>query len=454
MHILTANLKHFHQRRGLYLLYVLGGLFTLAFVAALVGQRTGGEGEFAMLLIVAFFIGKMVGVMQMEVASKSFSFSLPGHRGMVRRLVFLAGVVTSLALSLPWIAYPGLTSEGPAVIVLVLASGFSANLIVYLISVAVTVGKTAAFLNGLFFAAIFLVYFEIGVTLERSIVYRPGLVILLAAATAGAVWLWLGRPAWFRECCATPWIGFLDPWDRSQTHKFRQVWARRFAKAPHPGFDRFFLDRIRSHGDSDPRRYIWGTLYTTSSLIEPQWKGLVSLVLIAVIWAGYTPQAAPFVVPVVALMLTGFINPPLYSELPVAGSRKERSVATMAQMLALAGFSTLVVGLSLFVLNRLMPLVPVIEVADLRLSFRPVDFSMLLPLVVVFPLMGIVRVLFHGNPLRLMLGTVLPLGSIMLAAILMKSTPPAYVAATAGILWTVCFLVVYRIAMESDLVRR
>ena len=111
-------------------------------------------------------------------------------------------------------------------------------------------------------------------------------------------------------------------------------------------------------------------------------------------------------------------------------------------------------GLSLFVLNRLMPLVPVIEIAGLRLSFRPVDFSMLLPLVVVFPLMGIVRVLFHGNPLRLMLGTVLPLGSIMSVALLMKSTPPAYVAATAGILWTVCFLVVYRIAMESDLVRR
>ena len=48
---------------------------------------------------------------------------------------------------------------------------------------------------------------------------------------------------------------------------------------------------------------------------------------------GYTPGAASFVVPVVAPMLTGFINPPLYSELPVAGSRKERSLATMAQML-------------------------------------------------------------------------------------------------------------------------
>ena len=173
MCILIANLKHFYQRRGLYLLYVLGGLFTLVLVAALVGQRIGGEGEFAMLLIVAFFIGKMVGVMQMEVASKSFSFSLPGHQGMVRRLVFLAGVATSFALSLPWIAYSGLTSEGPAVIVLVLASGFSANLIVYLIGAAVTVRKTAAFVNGFFFAAIFLVYFEIGVASSEASSIAP-----------------------------------------------------------------------------------------------------------------------------------------------------------------------------------------------------------------------------------------------------------------------------------------
>ena len=75
MCVLIANLKHFYQRRGLYLFYAFGGLLTLVIVAALVSQRRGGKGEFAMLLIPAFFIGQMVGVMQVEVASKAFSGS-------------------------------------------------------------------------------------------------------------------------------------------------------------------------------------------------------------------------------------------------------------------------------------------------------------------------------------------------------------------------------------------
>ena len=369
--------------------------------------------------------------------------------------MFLAGGVTSIAFSLPFIAYPTLSSAGPEWLVLVLASGFCANLIAYLIGLVIAVNvKTSSCVNGFLFAFVVVGYLGGGVWIEWGILHHPDLVIVLTTVTAGATWLWLRRPAWFRNRCSVAWVGLLDPWDRSKMQKFRHVWAaRRFAKAPYPGVDVFFLRRICGHGNSDLRRCIWGTLYTTFALAAPQWKGLLVVVLMAVIWGGYAPGAAAFLIPMAALILTGFINPPLYSEFPVAGSRRERLLGTMAQMFVLAGVSMFMVGFAVLVVNRVLPLLPVIEVADFRLSFRPIDFTVLLPVVVVFPIMGIVRVLFYWKPMGLMLGTMLLLAGMMVAAIVVKSVPWAYAAATAGIFWVVCFLVVYRLAMRSDLVR-
>lgn len=460
MGILSANLKHFYQRRGLYLVYAFYALLLFGLTPALLTERGDRRGGLAVLLtVISFAIGLLVGVTQLEVASKPFAFCLPGHRGAVRRLAFLIGVIASLVLGLPYLPYLAQPFSEPLVLVLVLFSGSCANLIAYLVGLAfgLSVWNAASAIGFIVPGALALTYLAGGTVIAQSILHRPDLMIVLGIGGSVAGWLWLGRPAWFRKRCARPWVGMLDAWDRSKMHKFRQVWtARRFTKPPHPGIDAFFLGKIGRYGSADPRRYIWGTLYTTYALIAPQWKGWLFLVLIAVAWAGYARGAALFIIPMLGVVMVGFINPPLYSELPVAGSRRARSFATMGQVLALAATWALVIGLAVVVVNCVMLLAPETEVAGFPLSFQPVDLNMLLLPVAVFPGVGIVRMLFYRNPVYLMLGTMLLLGLMMMAALIMSRlpVPMSYVAAAAVVLWAVCFLVIHEIAMRRDLVAR
>src|SRR5512146_1139782 len=114
MHPLLANLKQFYQRRGILLIYGLTSVTAGLFVAAGLFDTDAQEGRFAGLLILAFASGLLVAVMQMEVLSRPLSFCLPGHHGVVRRLVLALGPATSFVLTLPFLAYPRVFEIAPA----------------------------------------------------------------------------------------------------------------------------------------------------------------------------------------------------------------------------------------------------------------------------------------------------------------------------------------------------
>jgi hypothetical protein len=461
MGILLANLKQFYQRHSLYWVYVPLGLF-LFFGVLLpsLKEMPVSEGGLAGLLIPAFLVGVMVGAMQIEVVSKPFSFCLPGHRDAVRRLTFLIGISLSLVLA-PRLFNTSLFVSGPPVSELVLLSGFCANLAAYLAGVVfgLSVWNVTSVIGLVILAYFVLGDLGSGMAIERAILYRPIRVIVLGTGVAVVAWLWLGRPAWFRNRCATPWSGLLYPWDRSRMHESRHVWAsRRFTKVRHPRTEGFFLGRIAKHGNSDSRKYVWGTLYTTYALIAPQWKGLLSLVLMIVVWIGYVQAVPPVIIPILGLIMTGFIHPPLYSELPVVGGRWTKSFATMVQILTLAVVWTLVLGLAVLVVNSMMSVMSLTTAENLQLSFPTAGLNLWLLPMMIFPIMGIVRVLFYRNAINLMVGTILVLGTMMAVSLLTPwewvSPPMAHAAAVIAVLWGICFLIVHAVAMRSDLGRR
>ena len=98
MRILVANLRHLYQRRGLWIVYA-GLVLVVVRGGVLSSLTTKGRGLFGGFLVGSFLLGLLVATLQMETASQPFSFCLPGHRDAVRRLVFLVGLVVSLALS-------------------------------------------------------------------------------------------------------------------------------------------------------------------------------------------------------------------------------------------------------------------------------------------------------------------------------------------------------------------
>ena len=88
MSILTVNLKHYYQWRGLWLCYLFLGLFVLSGVVDPLEHAEAGEGSYIGLAVLAFAVGFMVSSTRMEVLTKPFSYCLVGQREMVRKVIF------------------------------------------------------------------------------------------------------------------------------------------------------------------------------------------------------------------------------------------------------------------------------------------------------------------------------------------------------------------------------
>ena len=289
MRVLLANLKHLYQRRGSVACLCGSGLpgrVVLWWRGPFCSDT--GQGDCSAVSWCAASSGACWWRMQMETASKPFSFCLPGHREAVRRLVFLAGLGVSLAfLHLSRTArlalFPG-PVEGPS------CHGncscwcwarISARAWRPICSVQAlfSAPSMVASVLGLMTLVVALcIMFDVFTTIQYPILHWPVAVMALALVVGLASWWWLGRPAWFRRSCDRPWMGFFDPWDRTPAQRYRDLYATRFTKNIPPA------GPVLPTGDWQPPpvrpgQVRLGGLYTTCVLVGPQWKGILTIAL-------------------------------------------------------------------------------------------------------------------------------------------------------------------------------
>jgi len=346
----------------------------------------------------------------------------------------------------------------PEWLILVLGSYFCASVAAYLLAADVVIsgmhGRSAV--SFMVFVVTVYAMFDGFSTIQYPILHWPLAVIALAVVVGLASWWWLGRPAWFRRSCVTPWIGFFDPWDRSQIQKFRSIYAARFTKNIPPGLDRFFQRAIGARSLSSPGKYVWGVLYTTCVLVGPQWKWLLTFTVLAVTFTAYFPPVAPGVISVVFFMMTGFVQPPLGTALLVAGGRRERFFATVALLLVLGVFSTLLIGILIGLTHLLAPLVPPIRFKGLTLDPHALSLTVLAVPLVLLPLVGLLQTLFCRKPVWLALSIMLVLTVVMAFSLplgLYEAVTPVLAVTGTVLSWGICLSILYRIARRSDLVR-
>ncbi|MHC4745508.1 MAG: hypothetical protein ACYS8Z_26640, partial [Planctomycetota bacterium] len=133
MSILTANLKHLYQRRGMWLIYLLFVPMAFTFLKGPLLEEKPDRGDFVGFAVLPFFIGFILTLPQMDVFSKPMSYCLPGHRRMFRRYVFGTGIAISVLCSLLFLSHPDL-SGWP--LLFVLCSSFFAGLACYVVGAA------------------------------------------------------------------------------------------------------------------------------------------------------------------------------------------------------------------------------------------------------------------------------------------------------------------------------
>ncbi len=462
MSILSVNLKHLYQRRGLWLVYPLFGIVAFTVIKDPLEHPRAGEGDFIGFAVLPFFIGFLATLLQIEVLLKPFSYCLPGHRRVFRRYVFYMAMTTSGVCSMLFLRYPDLAG-GP--LLLVVCSAFFAELTFCLAGVVFAESRNAVVLIGLLPLPVVVAegFFDLHILLERIIIGDVFLVVFVGILSSIAMWFWLGRAGLARTHCAVPWIGFLDIFNKEKLMRYTNARLGtkqgRFRKHPRPWVEKWFLARMDKHDYRGPGRFFWGALYCTSALAVSRWQNILLFLPVFTIMFGYVGQATVLTLIMVLAILAMGRQPPVYSTMLISGGRRRRYTTTLWLVVtdaSLLCMVTLVIsGLSIL-LARFMP---TFSLEGHTLSFRPIDPRVAIVPLLFLPFASTMQLVFHRMPFLLFGALLLPLYVAMFLAFAWRDrvehlVNPLSVVSLLVVSWGVFLLTLRRICSKWCLVGR
>jgi hypothetical protein len=459
MTILQANLKHLYQRRSIWVVYAFLGFFVFAGIARAVAE----QGQFIGLVALAFVIGLLAAALPIEVVTKPFSYCLPGHRKVARRFIFWVGVIVNFLASLLFLGYPGLHSWQLA---LVVCSAFFTGLIFYWLGVGLTFGirNSAAFIGFLplviFLGAGFL---GLHVIIEHAIVENPFVAILAGVLSSVVVWFWLGDARLARRYCGVPWVGFFDAWNRDKLQKYRRVRAAikwdKLKEHPSPAVERFFLGRMNRCDYFGTARYIWGALYTAFPIAVPQWKSILSGLLVALLMVCFLGYTGPGIN--ILFFMPGFIiaqmRLPVYSSMLISGGRNERCRGALTLVVTATLLITALVTIIAALSVPLAAIMPDITLRGGTFTFHAMIIELFFVPLLMIPIVFTIQLIFHRRPIFVVLSIMLLFMLLFVTSTLWHkqlsaAINPTSIAALAASSWVVFLLVLRYICMRRCLV--
>jgi hypothetical protein len=460
MSILTVNLKHLYQRRGLWLVYLLFGFVAFTFMKDSLVHPKAGEGDFVGFAVLSFFIGFLAILPQMEVLSTPLSYCLPGHRRVFRRYVFYTAIATSAVCSMLFLRYPDLYG-GP--LALVVCSAFFAGLTFYMAGVTfVMVGMNAAFIFGLLPLTVLVgERYDLDMLLERIIIGNVFGVVLVGILISIAMWFWLGRPGLVRRYCAVPWMGFMDIFNKEKLMRYTNARLGtkqgRFLKHPRPWVEKWFLGRMNKHDYLGTGRFFWGALYCTSAIAISRWQIFLLSIPVLTIIFGYGGKVAVFSLIMVPAIIAIGTEPPVYSTMLISGGRRRRFTTTLGLTVtgaALLCIATLIIsGLS----TLFAKFMPTFAIEGKTFSFQPIDPRVALVPLLFLPFASTMQLVFHRMPFLRFGALLLPVYVGMFLAFARREqvehlVNPLSIGSLLIVSWGVFLLTVQRICEKWCLV--
>ena len=408
MGLLAVNLKHYYQRRGLWLWYLFILSQSAIWVNSLLdGRKSGSFFEsnnraiFFGYAMVTFFPGCVIGTMLKETISKPFSFCMPGHREVSRKVVFLIGSVVSVLLSFVFVSCPVQTFGH--VLLVMLAGGFIA-MGLYLLGAmfAMASPKKTGVLNILFIVIYGLIFWGGGKGFGGVLLSYPAAIILMGVVVCIAAWQQLGREPLARENCGKLFIGMMDGYNMEKKRRYREeVLKAKMGKRStgiFSGLEEFFLGRMARCEFLSLGRYVWGHVYSVMgrSFGSMRWCNLVILPILLVV--GYLGcrgfrlfENLFFVMPV---MVTIMVDLNAYPTVLVPGGRREQFWGTVVSGVTITVAAVVLVSVFAVVSMWLGTILPDITVKGCKLEYGAMDISKLSLLLIFMPLSLAVGMLF------------------------------------------------------------
>jgi len=465
MNILSANLKHLYQCRGLWFWYVILLCVTPAVLMPFLSPEDEG---FIGYLILSFFAALITTSLQKEILSKPFSFCLPGHREIPRQFIFRIGYVVNGLLGLAFLAHTQL--QFPYVLLVICAGSF-VGMIFYLLGVSCVLPSmnSIALIGFLPLIILFGVFFELYKPLEAMIIYSPVQTIIIGLLICWLAWRWLGQEGLARRYCGQKVMGIADNWNVEKLRRYHE--AKMVSKSAKSGtafadrLNRFFMSRMRISGFFTPGQYIWGHIYMVigKSVGSSSALGCMVTVLLFVLMGYFSVPGREdtsmaniiFIAPVFG---AAGLNLLPYSNILLPGGRNEKYYASLVSGFTATLLTTLPIAVMAFISILLEPVLPDIVLKGHTFGYHAMNINYcfvtlsLMPISLVvatlFPRRAIVRIIFA----IVVMYVWLPFGVFgLLADSKLFEFRPSIVAGLIILSWAVFLVVLRHICMRRCL---
>lgn len=297
MSILWVNLKHFYQRRGLWLwyLFLFPWLFFAFFFQFFFRSHRHEYESYVGFFFLSFFVGVITADLQRDVLAKPFSFCLPKHRSMPKHLIFGIGSIVNLLVGI--IFFGNREPLFPHDLLVILAAGF-VGMIFYLLAVRlVFVFRTGAFIGPIlaFIWVIPMVLSQYNRPAEYIIISHPLWPIMAGIITCRIAWKWLEGDALARKHCGDVRMGLADAWNVAKMRKYQQKQYAQMLSKGRPSIsdslEGFFLTRMETCASFSKYRAVLGNLYIMLGRLfgGPRWVWTLTtpLLIVMILSLGY-----------------------------------------------------------------------------------------------------------------------------------------------------------------------
>lgn len=456
MSILTANLKHLYQRRGLWLFYAFLGFLIFASIETVAANRKAGQGRFVPFAILMFVLtGLTAASMQIEILNKPFACCLPGHRKVVRHFMLLIGILLSLLYSLLFLEYPDLDSWQLPLVVL---SALFTFLTFYWFGAGIVLlshGQAHWAVSLVFWILFVGAFFKLHIVLENMITKWPLISVVIGVLTSIIAWVSFSDESIARRYCDKPLFGLFNLWNRDSQRRYNQ--ARIAAKGDkefriNPRVEEFFLLRLRKSKCASVGKYIWGSLYPVFALTlswGKLWLFWRLLILLALCILCYGSGGGTIILFLIPGLMAIHVRLPVYSTLLISGGRKEKFFSTMVLVITITVLVTAVAATIAAVTIPMASIMPEFTLRGINVSFHAVRLQQLFIPLLILPIVFTLNLVLQRKAIFGMLSVIL--SSMLLSAAVVN---PVSIAVMIVLCWIIFVGVLDYICSKRSLAGR
>jgi hypothetical protein len=401
MNLLLMNLSHYWKRPILILLQLLFMCMTLPVI--IISQKSNLWMSF---LCGMALIGGIVYGYQMEILSKPFSFMLPGHRRIFRRLVFTVKAFWLLiGAILILLFFPQDMLHRVFGSILILAGGSLAFRLG--IGWADKTRQPQPTIGMMVPVIIFGSMLADSATVEK-VLFNP-LVIVIIAVAGGIVtfrmWRNLGQLSLFASYCGLQSVSMFSGSNQKDLQKLRRqqfaVGVGAGAEDFLSGVEIFFLKRIEYTRHKPVASFVYGAIYQglgPGLLCQLRSKGWSVIWMFAIfLLFGYYGKIGDFIIWTIFLFPLFLTDIHVHSTLLLTRGRSQRYIMAMSWLLFTSIKTLAIVFVCLGLTKIIEPYMPAIHLRSLNAAFHAPDWHMWYLFAAGVPLLATLNLSFRGS---------------------------------------------------------